>query len=67
MPKTRDFVEGLNEEFRKSKVSGLGSVHEASLGLFYAKKGRDSPFLGLLSIFGLKAGECSSSCLACFA
>ena len=30
VPKTRDFVENPNEEFGKSKVSGLGSVHKAS-------------------------------------
>ena len=30
VPKTRDFIEDPNEEFEKSKVSGLGSVHEAS-------------------------------------
>ena len=30
VPKTRDFAENPNEEFGKSKVSGLGSVHEAS-------------------------------------
>ena len=27
VPKTRDFIENSREEFRKSKVSGLGSVH----------------------------------------
>ena len=30
VPKTRDFVEDPSKEFGKSKVSGLGSVHEAS-------------------------------------
>ena len=30
VPKTRDFTEDPNEEFRKSKISGLRSVHEAS-------------------------------------
>ena len=30
VPKMWDFVEDPNEEFRKSKVSGLGSVHETS-------------------------------------
>ena len=30
VPKTWDFPEGLNEEFGKSKVSGLGIVHGAS-------------------------------------
>ena len=30
VPKTRDFIEDSNEEFRKSKVSGLGSVHRTS-------------------------------------
>ena len=29
VPKIRDFIEDPNEEFGKSKVSGLGSVHEA--------------------------------------
>ena len=28
--KTRDFIEDSNEEFGKSKVSGLGSVHKTS-------------------------------------
>ena len=32
VPKTQDFVEDPTEEFGKSKVSGLGSFHEASLG-----------------------------------
>ena len=30
VPKTRDFAEVPSEEFEKSKVWGLGSVHEAS-------------------------------------
>ena len=30
VPKTRDFVEDSSEEFGKSKVSGLGSVHGTS-------------------------------------
>ena len=30
VPKTRVFFEDPNEEFGKSKVSSLGSVHEAS-------------------------------------
>ena len=30
VPKTLDFAEDPNEEFEKSKVSGLGSIHEAS-------------------------------------
>ena len=30
VPKTQDFTEDPNEEFRKSKILGLGSVHEAS-------------------------------------
>ena len=30
VPKTRDFVEDSSEEFGKSKVSDLGSVHETS-------------------------------------
>ena len=28
--KTQDFIEDLNKEFKKSKVSGLGSVHGTS-------------------------------------
>ena len=30
VPKTLDFAEDPNEEFGKSKVSGLESVHKAS-------------------------------------
>ena len=30
VPKTKDFTEDPNEGFMKSKVSGLGIVHEAS-------------------------------------
>ena len=30
IPKTKDFTEDPSEELGKSKVSGLGSVHEAS-------------------------------------
>ena len=30
VPKTRDFSKDSSEEFRKSKVSGLGSVHGTS-------------------------------------
>ena len=30
VPKTLDFAKDPSEEFEKSKVSGLGSVHEAS-------------------------------------
>ena len=30
VPKTRDFAEDSSEEFGKSKVSGLGSVHGTS-------------------------------------
>ena len=30
VPKTQDFTEDPNEEIGKSKVSGLGSVHDAS-------------------------------------
>ena len=30
VPKTRDFTKDPTEELGKSKVSGLGSVHEAS-------------------------------------
>ena len=28
--KTRDFAEDLRKEFKKSKVLGIGSVHETS-------------------------------------
>ena len=30
VPKTRDFVEDPSNEFKKTKVLGLGSVHKAS-------------------------------------
>ena len=30
VPKTWDFIEDPNDGIRKSKVSGLGNVHEAS-------------------------------------
>ena len=30
VPKTRDFAKFPNEEFGKSKVLGLGSIHKAS-------------------------------------
>ena len=30
VPKTRDFIEDSSEEFKKSKVSCLGSVHGTS-------------------------------------
>ena len=30
VPKTRDFTEDSSKEFGKSKVFGLGSVHETS-------------------------------------
>ena len=30
VPKSRDFTEDSNKELGKSKVSGLGSVHETS-------------------------------------
>ena len=30
VPKTRDFAEDSSEDFRKSRVSGLGSVHGTS-------------------------------------
>ena len=53
----QDFAKGLNEEFRKSKVSGLVSVHEASKGFFYAPRDREFFLLGLFSNFGLKYGR----------
>ena len=49
--KMRDFAKDLNKEFKKSKVSGLGSVHEASKGLFYAPRGRESFLLGFIFHF----------------
>ena len=54
--KTRDFIEDSNEEFGKSKVSGLGSVHKASWSFFYALRGREFFLLGLFSIFRLENG-----------
>ena len=57
--KKRDFIEDPNE-FWKSKVLGLGSVHEASYGFFYAPRGRDPFYLGLFSIFGLEMVACLS-------
>ena len=57
VPKMRDFAEDPNEEFRKSKVSGLGSVHKASKGFFYALRGREFFLLGLFSIFGMENGR----------
>ena len=48
--KTRDFTEDSREEFGKSKVSSLGSVHGTSYGFFYAPRGRDSSYFGLFSI-----------------
>ena len=57
VPKTRDFAQDPKEEFRKSKVSGLGSVHEASYGFLYAPRGREFFLLGLLSNFGPKNGR----------
>ena len=48
VPKTRDFT----EEFGKSKVSGLGSVHQTFYSFFYAQRGRDSSYFGLFSILG---------------
>ena len=57
VPKTQDFVEDPNKEFGKSKVSGLGSAHEASYGFFYALRGREFFLLGLFSIFGQENGR----------
>ena len=57
VPKTRDFTENPSEEFRKSKVSGLGSVHEASSGFLYDPRGRKFFLLNLFSIFRLKNGR----------
>ena len=49
--KMRDFAKDPNEEFEKSKVSGLGSVHEASKGFFYAPRGREFFLLGFIFHF----------------
>ena len=46
-----DFTEDPNEEFEKSKVSGLGSVHEASKGFFYSPRGREFFLLGFIFHF----------------
>ena len=50
--KTQDFNEDSSEEFGKSKVSGLGSVHGISWSFFYAPRGMDSSDFGLFSIIG---------------
>ena len=39
-------------EFRKSKVSGLGSVYGTSYSFFNTPIGRDSSYFGLFSILG---------------
>ena len=49
VPKTWDFIKDLSKEFGKSKVSGLGSVHETSYSFFYTPRGRDSSYFGLFS------------------
>ena len=49
VPKTQYFAEDLRNEFRKSKVSGLGNVHKTSYSFFYAPRGRDSSYFGLFS------------------
>ena len=51
VPKTWDFTEDPNKEFGKSKVSGLGSVHEASYGFLYAPRGRELFLLGFILHF----------------
>ena len=48
VPKTQDFVEDSSEEFRKSRVSSLESVHGTSYSNFYALRGRYSPTLVIL-------------------
>ena len=65
--KMRDFAEDPSKELEKSKVSGLGSVHKASRIFFYAPRGRDSSYLGLLSIFGLEMVDVRVSYRASFA
>ena len=57
VPKTWDFTEDPNEEFRKSKVSGLRSVHEASYGFFYAPKGREFFLVGFIFHFRARNGR----------
>ena len=52
VPKTRDFTEDSIEEFRKSKISGLGSIHGTFYSFFYAQGGRDSFYFALFSILG---------------
>ena len=51
--KNTDLAEDSSEEFGKSKVSGLRSVHETSYNFFYAPRGRDSSHFGLFSILGV--------------
>ena len=50
VPKTRDFAKDSSEKFGKSKVLGLGSIHETSKSFFYAPRGRDSSYFYLFSI-----------------
>ena len=49
--KTWDFVKDSIEEFGKSKVLSLGSVHKTSQSLFYAQRGKDSSYFGLFLLF----------------
>ena len=58
--KMQDFIEDPNDEFRKSKVSELGSVLWTSYDYYYAPRGRDPSYLGLFSIFGLEMVACLS-------
>ena len=48
--KIRDFAEDSCEEFGKSKVSGLGSVHGPSYNFFYASRGRGFLLFGLIPV-----------------
>ena len=59
VPKTWDFAKDSNEEFKKSKVSSLGSVLRTFNDYYYTPRGRDSSNLGLFFIFRQKDGRCS--------
>ena len=52
VPKPQDFSKDSSEEFGKSKVSCLGSVHGTSKIFFYTPRGRDSSYFGLFFIIG---------------
>ena len=56
--KTRDFTKDSSEEFRKSRVSGLGSVHGTSKSNFYALRGRSSLTLVIFYLKGCVVVSC---------